>query len=292
VQWFFNIRGDATQRIEALDPRYMRDNFRQAVVDLMQEVRLAKNGDLSAIAAADPALAALTLDGSKVVYTGESFGSILGAQVLALDPELGAAALSVGGGGLLVDLVSNSAEFAQSLQPFVAGAFDLSFDVNSPLEQPNHAQMVLHLLQTVIEPGDGLALAALASPSKHFLSLTARDDETVPNIASEAVAAAWGATQVRLSSRTLPTRKFTFPMTSAPYSVASGGLRAIVQLDPSTHSQITSQSGQQKYQPDAPPFIKRPMQVPIDNPIEIVHALAIGLAESYRTGTPTVVDAK
>jgi dienelactone hydrolase len=292
VQWFFNIRGDTNRRIEALDPRYMRDNFRQAVVDLMQEVRLAKSGDLSAIAAADPALATLSLDGSKLIYTGESFGSILGAQVLALDPELGAGAFSVGGGGLLVDLVPNSAEFAQSLQPFVAGAFDLSFDVNSPEEQPNHAQMVLALLQTVIEPGDGLALAGLADPGKHYLALTARDDETVPNISNEAVAAAWGATQVRLSSKTLPTRKVTFPMASAPYSAPAGGLRAIVQLDPSTHSQITHQSGQQKYEPDAPPFRKRATAVPIENPIEIVHALAVGLADSYRAGMPVVIDAK
>ncbi len=289
VQYFFNIRGDTVQRIEALDPRYMRDNFRQAVIDLMQEVRLARSGDVSEIAAADAGLAGLTLDGSKLLYTGESFGSILGAQVLALDPLLGAGAMAVGGGGLLMDLVPDSAEFAQTLQPFVAGAFDLSFDVNSPAEQPSHAQMVLHILQTIIEPGDGLALAGLADAGKHYLAISARDDETVPNQANESLAAAWGATQVRLSQKTIATRRFMFPSAQAPYS-PPGALRAIVQLEPATHPMITSQDGQRKYQPDFPPFRKLPSPIPIDNPIEIVHGLAVGLAESYRNGTPTVTD--
>ena len=99
VQYFFDFSGDSTQGILPVDPHYIRDNFRQAVIDLMQEVRLARGGDLSAVTAALPALPNLGFDGSKVVYTGESFGSIMGASVLAVDPMLDAAVLDVGGGG-------------------------------------------------------------------------------------------------------------------------------------------------------------------------------------------------
>jgi len=290
VQWFFDIRGDGSRHVDALDPRYMRDNFRQAVVDLMQEVRLARGGDLAELKAADPALATLSLDGSKLTWVSESFGSILGAQVLALDPQLPAAALDVGGAGLFVDLISHSAEFAQTLQPFVAGAFDLLFDVNDAEHQPTHAQMVLHVLQTVIEPGDGLALSQFADPAKHFLLISARSDETVPNTANEALAASWHASQVMFAQKTLATRYATFPMVSAPYSAPSGGLRAIVQLEPATHPMITVQDGTRRYRPDFPPFIKLAAPEPVDNPIELVHALATGLAESFRAGTPSVLD--
>src|SRR5262249_48984078 len=52
---FFDFTGDNMQGIAALDPRIMRDNFRQAAADLMQAVRLVRSGDWSE--------AGITLDG-------------------------------------------------------------------------------------------------------------------------------------------------------------------------------------------------------------------------------------
>jgi hypothetical protein len=289
IQWFFDLRGDPAHNVGSLDPRYMRDNFRQAVVDLMQEVRLAEGGDFSEVAAADPALNGLTIDGSRLVYSGESFGSILGAQVLAVDPMLRAAVLDVGGGGIVIDLVGRSAQFAQLLQPFVAGGFDLAVDVNSPDTLPLHAQMSLNVLETAIEPGDGLALSSSADPTKHVLFLEAYSDETVPNSSTEALAAGWGVTQVTTSKLSHPTEVVMFPTAPAPYSASS--VHALVELDPATHPMFTVQNGQRAYVPGFPPFMKLPMPMPVDNPIEQVHALAIGFAQTLRaTGTPTVPD--
>ena len=113
----------------------------------MQEVRLARGGDLSALATAPPALTRLTFDGSKLVYTGESFGSIMGATVLAVDPMLEAGVIDVGGGGILTDLAPNSPDFATLLGPFIASAFDTDVDVRIPTSQPVRAQMSLNMLQ-------------------------------------------------------------------------------------------------------------------------------------------------
>src|SRR5262249_6538550 len=113
VQWFFDFAGDTSSGVLAVDPRYIRDNFRHAAVDLMQEVRLARTGDWSGVLAHLGSLPGLSLDGIKVVCTGESFGSILGGIVLAIDPMLEAAVLAVGGAGILVDLGPNSPQFAQ-----------------------------------------------------------------------------------------------------------------------------------------------------------------------------------
>ena len=289
VQYFFDFNGDQAHGVPALDPRYMRDSFRQATVDLMQEVRLARAGDFSEVAAADPLLTGLTIDGSRLVYVSESFGSILGSQVMALDPQLPAAVLDVGGGGFLLDLASRSAAFAQVLVPFVSGAFDQEVDVSSPDTLPTHAQLSLNLLQTVIEPGDGLALASGAPADKHVLFLEAFSDETVPNSATEALAAAWGVTQVMLAQKSTATRLVTFPLATAPYTAMP--VRALVQLDPASHQMITVQDGQRAYVIGFPPFMKLPAPEKFDNPVELVHALAVGFAESFRTtGTPSVPD--
>ncbi|HZS40241.1 MAG TPA: hypothetical protein VFF06_25595 [Polyangia bacterium] len=289
VQYFFDFNGDAAHGVPALDPRYMRDNFRQATVDLMQLVRLAKLGDVSEIAAADPALAGFTLDGSRLVYSGESFGSILGSQVMALDPLAGAAVLDVGGGGLMVDLVAHSASFAQLLQPFVAGAYDEQVDVDNPDVAPTHAQMSLNLLQTVIEPGDGLALGPEGDPAKQILFLEDFSDEVVPNDAEEALARVWGASQVTLAQRSHASNVVMFPQVAAPYSAQP--LRATVVLDPATHGMFTSQSGTRAWVPGFPPFVKQVPPIAVDNPIEITHELAIGFIDSYRmTGAATVSD--
>jgi hypothetical protein len=52
---------------------------------------------------------------------------------------------------------------------------------------------------------------------------------------------------------------------------------------------ITNQTGTRRYKPGFPPFVKLPVPEEIDNPIEIVHDLAVGLADSYRAGAATIV---
>ncbi len=289
VQWFFDFMGDANQNIEPVDPRYIRDNFRQATIDLMQEVRLARGGDFSDVAAALPALASLSFDGSKVVYTGESFGSIMGASVLAVDPLLDAAVLDVGGGGIIVDLVANSPQFAGVLQAFLASAFDSLVDIGHPDVTPNAAQMSLNLVQEVLEPSDGIALAQGADPAKNVLFLFAYLDETVPNQSNQALARAWGATEVPLTAGSHPLEQVMLPMAHAPYTATP--VRAAVQLDPASHGMFTGQTGQHQYMPPFPPFQKYAQAIEIMTPIVQAHALAVGFIDGFRSGAPVVVDA-
>jgi hypothetical protein len=283
IQYFFDFKGDATQGIDPLDSRSIRDNLRQGAIDLMQEVRFARAGDVSELAAADPALAGLTLDASKLVYMSESFGSILGAIVMALDPMLPAAVLDVGGGGIIIDLVPNSAQFAVTLQAFATAAFDDRLVLDMPAVLPVHAQMSLVLLETALEAGDPLALARGADPSKQVLFLEAFSDETVPNQSTEALAHVWGVTQVQLAHGSIATKQLDFPQANAPYSASP--LRALVELDPASHPMFTVQNGERNYQPGFPPFVKMTKQT-FDEPIALVHALAIGVAQSSSVVQP------
>jgi hypothetical protein len=208
---------------------------------------------------------------------------------MALDPLAGAAVLDVGGGGLMMDLVSHSAAFASLLEPFVSGAYDEAVDLQNPDTAPTHGQMSLNLLQTVIEPGDGLALAPEGDPAKQILFLDDFSDEVVPNQAEEALAAAWSASLMPLAHGSHAATTVTFPQVAAPY--AATPLRAVVILDPATHSMYTTQQGTRAWMPGFPPFVKQQPPITITNPVGTAHALALSFIDSYRaTGAATVSD--
>ena len=280
---FFDFAGDPSQGIGPLDTRVVRDNFRQATVDLMQVVRLAEHGDWSQV----EGVSGVSLDGSQLVYTGASFGSILGANVMAVDPAVRAAVLAVPGAGLYIDLVGNSARFGPLMQSLLTGTLDQGIVVGQPALSPLRAQMSLALAQTLLEPGDGLALAGQATPDKSVLFLEAFNDEVVPNHATESLAAAWGLTQVMVSGSP-PTRVVPLPQVPAPYQGAP--LRALVQLAPACHSMFTTQTDVRAFQDGGPPFVKRTVPLVVDNPLERAHALALGFLDSFRQGAPAVVD--
>jgi hypothetical protein len=187
-----------------------------------------------------------------------------------------------------MDLVPNSAQFAATLEAFATAAFDDRTVLDMPDVLPQHAQMSLAMLQTALELGDGLALAGGAAASgKHVLFLEAFSDETVPNQSTEALAHAWGATQVQLSSKSVVAKQIQFTQSNAPF--ASSPLRALVELDPASHPMFTQQQGTRYYQPGFPPFVKMSPQN-FDNPIALAHALAVGFADAFRTSnSPTVI---
>jgi hypothetical protein len=148
--------------------------------------------------------------------------------------------------------------------------------------------MSLNILQTIVEPGDGLSLSAVRDPSKAVLFLEAYGDETVPNSANESLSASWQATQVQLSSGSRETDVVVFPQAHAPYAVQP--LHALVELTPATHPMITQQNGNREYVPPFPPFVKLPALQPVTNPTELAQGLAAAFAESFRRGLPSVPD--
>jgi hypothetical protein len=278
VATFFDFFGDASQGIAAVDPRVMRDNLRQATVDLMQTVRLATSGDWSMV----PGIA---LGAAAPIYTGASFGGILGAGLMAVDPVVQAGVLASAGGGLFVDMFGNSATLSGLVISLIGGSYDQGVTVDLPDSDPVRAQMSLNLIQTVLEPGDGLALVGAAAPGKSLLFLEAFNDEVVPNHATESLAAAWGASQVTLPGSPA-TRVVPLPAVWPPF--AGSPLRALIQLNPACHTTFTLQQDSRSYQDGAPPFVKLATPLLVDNPIETAHRLALDFMDSFRLGAPTV----
>ena len=287
----FAITGESVVGIAPFDGRAIQDNFRQAVVDIAQLVRLLQSGDLSAIVGADKALASLQFDASRLVYTGESFGSILGVLALATIPELRAGVLAVGAAGLFTPTFANSPFFGDILQPLLSLLFDRRLELGDPNTLPGNAQLSLALLQGVLEPGDPVAYAQrVREQGKSVLLLQAYSDEILPNQAGELLAKLLGAHAVNAGKYSKPLRYTTLPTATATLkgNVNSATI-GIVNVDPGTHGMFSGFSGKRLFELSFPPAKRRATAQPIDNPTEWLRRTAIRFIESYRKdGVPTI----
>lgn len=282
----FDFDGDDARGIAPFDSRYVRDNWRQAIVDIVMFGRFLGHGDHAAIAAADPELAGLAFDRDHVVYTSESFGSVIGASGIAMSDDFAGAVLSVGGGGIFLPIFPSSPTFTGVLTPFIKTSFDPYLDTSDPAVLPGEAQRVLSLLGAMILPGDPLAFAPIAlERRRNVLLLEARSDELIPNQGTELMMKAMGATFVALPASSEPPRFVTLPTANAPYRAPSGQPTiALVQISPALHTMFTSFQGERRYQPEFPPFVSLPAPELVSNPIERVHDIAIDFAKSLQSG--------
>jgi hypothetical protein len=280
----FNFDGDPAQGILPFDGRYVRDALRQAIVDLTELARFVSAGDLAAVREADPGLAELWLDASTLVYTSESFGSLIGASALAVAPELQGGVLSVGGAGIFLAAYPSSPLFNPLITPFLRATFDATLDVSELDVLPAEAQRSLSLVQAAIAPGDPVSFAPkLRERGKHALFLQARSDELIPNQSGELLAAAAGATFVSLPVLSEPPRFATLPSAEAPFTAPAGEpTLALVQLSPALHTMFTGFTGERRYEPSFPPFVALSVPEIVDGPIELAHELAITFADSLR----------
>jgi hypothetical protein len=297
VLTFFNINGD--EGVDPLDPRAQADSFRQAAVDLMALSRLVDGGDLSAVRAADPALADLSLRGDRIVYASESFGGLVGVLALAFEPRYQAAFMSVAGGGLLTDLLENSPTYGPIFTLVLGGAFGASpSDLELGAPAPPHSHRSFQFLGLLLGAGDPMTYAPrLPAKGVHVIMPAAFADESVPNHAGEALAAAMGLSWVPLpgavegpshvAADRLP--RAALPL-SGNHRVGDRDLTAgFFELDPASHGMLTRRRGERLYEPGFPPFVLRADPQEFDNPIVELQAYLVEFAESYvGTGQPVI----
>jgi dienelactone hydrolase len=178
-----------------------RDGLRQTVVDLMQLVRVIKQGvDIDADGNAD-------LDAGRIYYFGQSFGGIYGTIFLAVEPNVRAGVPNVPGGAIVEvarlspvfrPLVGFSLAFRQPALINVGGPTTIEFNENIPLRNQGPVvnnvagasaiQEVLENTEWVSQSGNPVAYAVhlkkapLAGvAAKSVILQFARGDQTVPN---------------------------------------------------------------------------------------------------------------
>jgi len=178
-------------------PVAMRDCLRQTVVDLMQLVRALRAGlDLDGDGQAD-------LDPGRIYYAGLSLGAIYGAMLNAVEPDITAAVLNVGGGSV-ADIArwgrtyhNYALDYLKLFSPLNrAGDFDDAWPLRDQpvraVDDPTALQIQerFEWLEWLDAPGDPLFFASRLK--KPVLWLFAKGDRAVPNPTSSALVRAAG----------------------------------------------------------------------------------------------------
>jgi dienelactone hydrolase len=290
---FAGVHDDAGE-LTALHPFYYRDAVRQGVVDLMSLLDLLERGDWSGLADLDAALDKVRPNGESVALVGFDLGAEMGALLAAYEPSVAALVLAFAGGLTLDGWVDSPRSPLLTDALFARlghGSDTVDFAADHPLDWPD-----VDAWRTLVDRASALAYAPALQrlPCSIFMPM-ARDDESVHNRSTEALASALGAEIIGGD----PNYVLDLPVYGLrPGETRSGNLlvddgavtRVLYVLDPATHAGLVVARDAQKYQlPLARPFMLRKRPIAVDNPIEQTLMQVAFFLESYRachTATP------
>jgi hypothetical protein len=280
--------GVSPQGTRALDPLAMRDAMRQSVVDLVATARFVKAGDLSAIGAAEPNLAGLTLRADRVVGMAEGLGMPLLLLAAWAGHDYTAVAGSQPSGGIIFPYITTTPLLAAQILPKVGELFGITAELGSAPER--HPMLTLY--QQVLEPADWLALAP-AQPAQHTLIVQAFSDEVASNQSEELMEyvsglPALGAGQYRYQQL----ENGALPATGNVNITGQMLTAGVVQFGMAGGELFERQSQTQVYMPGFPPFSPWPSPgMTLRNPIVAVQTQLVTFVVSHFTstsGTPTI----
>ncbi|MCC7535026.1 MAG: hypothetical protein IT379_02365 [Deltaproteobacteria bacterium] len=277
----------------AFQPVYLRDAMRQAVVDQMTAARLMREGDWSRVRALAPELSELSFSTEPMAVVGISLGSMIATQLFGAEPELTAAVLSVPGGSF-IEMVQNSRPFNEGYLPLLfpllgidVRASDVEYDGYAPVFYPE-----LAVWQTLLDRGDPIAHArGVRLGPGHVLMTMARNDETIHNSATEALARAMALPIASGDEPIYTDMASAAPPLRANYASSPGTMttRGLWVYEPATHACLLDQRGESSLVPPGlPPFESRDEPVPVENPIGEIHAQVVRFLESWVAGAPEV----
>lgn len=179
-----------------------RDNVRQSVLDVQAVVNALK-----ACTAAAPC-GGFSADGAKIGYMGISLGGIIGGVIAATTPDIKGSVLNVPGVGL-VDILENTANLSIRCST-VDGLIDAGIITGTKwngMQPPNATGSCADPAQTwktqpgyltfssiarwVLDSSDGANFMSRLA-ARRFLIQKVKDDQVVPNVATDTMAALTG----------------------------------------------------------------------------------------------------
>jgi hypothetical protein len=237
---------------------YSLGAFLQFSADVASAVRVVREGAL-AQALRDGGAAFEDFDTQRIGFIGNSLGAVVGASVLVAEPDVRFAVQNVPPGSI-VETLAESPEF----RPLVDALFLPILGIESSFDEVERHLLfdpIVDLSRWILEPIDPLALAPYVllgsvrqgGPAEILFQVAALDEVAAP-LATESMLAATGSTRV-------------------------------TRYDPAAHGMLEVLNQTSRYEaPAAPPFVLRPVELPIVNPIVEEHdEIAAFLAENVGT---------
>ncbi|MCA9630996.1 MAG: hypothetical protein KC766_25195 [Myxococcales bacterium] len=175
VYGFFGI----DEKTNEFDIGRARDNFRQMAADQLELVRLIKGlSELDVLPVGAPD-GVPDLDTSNILYIGHSFGSVQGATIASIAPEIRAATWNVGGAGLMM-LLRDSKTFNIVVKGIAGDGVPFG-----------SVASFMAMTQSIVDPGDPLNYARYVTREalpgvegwapRDLLIQEVNDDGIVPN---------------------------------------------------------------------------------------------------------------
>lgn len=270
-------------------PFYLRDALRQSAADLLLAIRAVRGADWSGLGEADDSLTDFAFPDEPIVFMGYSLGGIFGQLAIAVEPEVGASVLGVTGGSFF-ELVVQSPSFNPAYMPNLAAllGFDLDaidYEDFGPSFLPECA-----LWQTLLDKGDPINYASRTrgTPMDIFL-LMARDDETVPNTATEATARALGLTFLGGAPRYTDLPMGSTPLVGNVMVEGEAVTRGIYVHEEASHQLFLNRNAAHTVEsPVAPPFPALASPVSFVNPIDVAQEQILAFLETWAGGAAEI----
>lgn len=195
-----------------------RDNNRQSIADLSTLAVSAPFIDLNGDGITD-------IDGSQVLFSSQSLGSIVGIPFLAVEPTVNVGALSVPGGGI-ANLLAGSPTFGPSIAAGLQAAAGI---------EPGSADFFAFLAaaQAVIDSADPINWVPFTVASNALIIQTVIGDQVIPNTVAGAPLSGGFPLAARFGEFGVPTITSTL---SDPMGVQAN----ITFLPPASHGSVLS----------------------------------------------------
>jgi pimeloyl-ACP methyl ester carboxylesterase len=268
----------------------IRDSMRQSALDFARVAMLVR-AEPSLAALAGPYTSTPKLDPDKVAYLGESFGTIIGTELAAIEPTIGLYVLNVAGGGLLDQILPNSPNIGDLAVPFAEQLYRTigTLDRFHPLNG---------LLQNIFDGADSLTFARHVLKDRfmveneylglrHVVCLEVMHDEIMPNESTEALARGFG---LHVLKPNLDVPDGLFQIESPGAGNVNNQTGILVQYEPATHGyNWSAERGDLSYVPGGPSdgdvrFPKLADKITILEPIYETHEQVAEILSTYFAG--------
>jgi hypothetical protein len=272
-----------------------RDGIRQSVLDISSLALALRRGDYELSNLTGPTSTPV-LNTERISYMGESFGTLVGGVLAAIEPEIELYVLDVPAAGIVDLAILNSPALASLLAP-------LTYSILGWNSLPDRFDPETAILQSLVDAADPLTFAphvlrdrlsvgASELGPRHVVALEVLGDESIHNLATDSLARAMGLQLL------IPFAHDTPGLASVDSPAAGnvvGQTAVIVQYGPAVHGENwSSESGVKRFVPGFPhegpesfPRLDEPMR--ISNPLYETLDQVLGILQGHQAGqVPTV----